>query len=188
MFTKFHGVDLHKSYMTISVRDESGREIFAKLKCTDFKGYIRSLDSNDIVVVEAVNNAFFWADEIEKQGATCLIVDPHKFKIIRDSWSKTDKKDAANLSLALWMSMMRQEFKMPTIYKPPVMIRELRRLFAQYLMLNKQVRQYKNTIQAHLTETGVLLSSNDKERLLKPASGLEVFKTLNSFRVSTTIK
>lgn len=178
MYTRFHGIDLHKRYMTISVRDESGREMFTQLKCTDFLGYIRTLTSEDVLVVEDVNNAFYWADEMETRGATCLVVDPHKFKIIRDSWSKTDKKDAANLSLALWMSMMRQEFKMPIIYKPPVLIRDLRRLFAQYQMLNKQVRQYKNTIQALLTETGILLSSKSKEKLLKPASGLEVFKTL----------
>lgn len=68
---------------------------------------------------------------------------------------------------------------MPIIYKPPVVIRDLRRLFAQYQMLNKQVRQYKNTIQALLTETGVLLSSKNKEKLLKPASGLDVFKALD---------
>lgn len=178
MFTRFHGIDLHKRYMTISIRDFSGKEIFTQLKCSDFYGYIRTLTSDDVLVVEAVNNAFHWADEMEKQGATCLVVDPHKFKIIRDSWSKTDKKDAANLSLALWMAMMRQEFKMPIIYKPSVVIRDLRRLFAQYQMINKQIRQYKNTIQALLTEAGILLSSRDKERLLKPQSGIQVFKTL----------
>lgn len=41
--------------------------------------------SVDIAVVEAVNNAFCWADEIEKTGASCVIIDPYKFKIISAS-------------------------------------------------------------------------------------------------------
>ncbi len=178
MFTRFHGFDLHKRYATISVRDENGKEIRFLKKCMDLAGYISGFSEQDIVVIEAVNNAFFWADEIEKHGGTCVIVDPHKFKIICDSWSKTDKKDSAKLSLALWMSVTRDEFKLPAVYKPSIVIRELRRLFSQYDMINRQVRQYKNLIQAQLTENGITLSSTIKERLFNPRHGLNVFESL----------
>jgi transposase len=180
-------MDLHKRYATISVRDENGKEIRLLKKCTDFNAYISKLTSEDVVVIEALNNAFFWADKIEQQGATCQIVDPHKFKIICDSWSKTDKKDSAKLSLALWMAITRNEFKLPTVYKPNSTVRELRRLFTQYDMMNRQVRQYKNVIQAHLTENGIALSSAIKERLLNPKRGLEVFETLDTITHSTRV-
>ena len=178
MTTRFHGIDLHKRYATISVRDTNGKEILTVLKCVDFKGYVDTLTNRDTVVIESLNNAFYWADRIEERGATCVIVDPQKFSIIRDSWSKTDRKDAGSLSLALWMSACRNEFKLPTVYKPSATIRDLRRLFAEYQMLNEQLRQYKNVIQGHLLETGIALSEKTKERLLRPQHGLEVFEKL----------
>jgi len=179
MFTRFHGIDLHKRYATISVRDELGKEIQVILKCIDFTAYVESLSDDDIVVLESLNNAFYWADQIELRGATCVIIDPQKFSIIRESWSKTDRKDAGSLSLALWMSVSRNEFKLPTVDKPSPVIRDLRRLFAEYQMLNEQIRQYKNVIQGHLLETGIALAEKTKERLLKPQHGLEIFGTLD---------
>jgi hypothetical protein len=123
MDKKFHGIDLHKRYATINVRDFDGKEIYYVSRCTDFQEYINALSENDHVVLESINNAFYWADPIEKQGASYVIVNPHKFKIIKESWNKIDKRDAANRSLALWMSELRHEFKMPTVYKSPVEIR-----------------------------------------------------------------
>jgi hypothetical protein len=91
MCTRFHEIDLYKWYATISVRDENGKAI---LKCVDFEGYISSLSASDMVVIESLNNAFYWTNRIEERSAICVIVDPQKFSIIRDSWSKTDRKDA----------------------------------------------------------------------------------------------
>ena len=74
MKTRFHGIDLHKRYATIIVRDPVGSEIQYIPNCTSFKNYIELLTETDSVVIESINNAFFWADEIEKQKATCIIV------------------------------------------------------------------------------------------------------------------
>lgn len=167
MEKRFHGIDLHKRYATINVRNSEGSEIQQISRCADFRGYVDRLANDDVVVVESINNAFYWADEIEKRGAGCYIVDSHKFKIIKDSWNKTDKRDAANLSLALWMAEMRQEFKMPTVYKPSPEIRELRRLFSQYQMITEQITQYKNSIQAIFMENGIALTKEEKHELSK---------------------
>lgn len=178
MYKRFHGIDLHKRYATISIRNEQGEEINTISRCEQFREYVNSLNSEDIAVVEAVNNAFYWADEIEKTGASCVIIDPYKFKIISESWSKTDKRDAKSLSLSLWVSTTRKEFSLPTIYKPSHFIRELRRLFSQYELMNAQIVQYKNIIQAQLSENGITLPNITKERLLNPRFGLDVFETL----------
>jgi len=44
------------------------------------------------------------------------------------------------------------------IYKPSVAIRELRRLFSQYNLLNRQVTVLKNTIQEILADNGISLT------------------------------
>jgi hypothetical protein len=43
--------------------------------------------------------------------------------------------------------MVTGEFGLPTVNKPSVLIRELRKLYAQYQVLNKQIRVFKNNIQ-----------------------------------------
>jgi transposase len=167
MKERFHGIDLHKNYATIMVRDSDGKEIQFISRCKDFHEYVEALGEKDSVVIESINNAFYWADRIEKQGASCVIVNAYKFKIIKESWHKTDKRDAANLSIALWMSEMRHEFKMPSVYKPSVEVRELRKLFSQYQMISEQIVQYKNSIQAIFVENGIALNKNQARRLFK---------------------
>jgi transposase len=181
MYKRFHGFDLHKHYVTIMVRDEEGIEIQYISRCTDVREYVGNLNKEDAVVIEAVNNAFYWADLIEDHGAKCIIVNPHRFKIIKDSWNKTDKRDAGNLSLALWMSETRNEFKLPAVYKPSKTIRELRRLFSQYQLLNEQITQYKNTIQAIFLENGIALKTTQKMELFKPKSGMQM---IDDFEIS----
>ncbi len=167
MEKRFHGIDLHKRYATINVRNSEGSEIQHILRCEDLSGYVGNLTGEDVVVVESINNAFFWSDQIEERGARCYIVDPHRFKIIKDSWNKTDKRDAANLSLALWMAEMRYEFKMPTVYKPSPEIRELRKLFSHYQTITEQITQHKNSIQSIFMENGISLGKDEKTKLFK---------------------
>jgi transposase len=181
MYKRFHGFDLHKHYVTIIVRDEEGRELQYISRCADVKEYVENLNKEDAVVIEAVNNAFYWADRIEKQGAKCIIVNTHRFKIIKESWNKTDKRDAGNLSLALWMSETRKEFKLPAVYKPSKTIRELRRLFSQYQMLNEQICQHKNTIQAIFVENGIALKTMQKKELFNSKNGMQM---LDDFEIS----
>jgi transposase len=173
---RFHGIDLHKRYATINVRDSDGKEIQFITRCSEFQLYINTLDENDSVVLESINNAFFWADQIEKQGASCIIVNPHKFKIIKESWNKTDKRDAANLSLGLWMSELQHEFKLPVVYKPAEEIRELRKLFSLYQMVTDQSRQHKNTMQAIFVENGIALDKKQTYQLFKPDGDVSILE------------
>jgi transposase len=152
---KYHGVDLHKKYATISVREEGGKEQSFLRAQVDIQGYISSLGNQDEVVLEASAGALYWAERIQNQGARCAVIDAYRFRIIRDSWQKTDRRDAANLSLALWMASRSGEMKLPEVWQPGPVVRELRRLFGMYELLNKQLRQLKNEIHGVLLDNGV---------------------------------
>ena len=143
---RYHGVDLHKKYATISVRNEEGTEEKFVRAQADIKGYVSSLGGEDVVVLEASAGALYWAEKIQGQGASCIVIDAYRFRIIRDSWQKTDKRDAANLSLALWLASRSWEMKLPEVWQPDPVVRELRRLFGMYDLLNRQVCQLKNEI------------------------------------------
>ncbi|MBW2183112.1 MAG: IS110 family transposase [Deltaproteobacteria bacterium] len=184
MKERFHGIDLHKKYATIMVRDIAGNEIRYISRCKNFQEYIDSLNEKDSVVIEAINNAFYFADLIENQGASCIIVNPYKFKVIKDSWNKTDKRAAADLSIALWMSEMRDEFKMPEVYKPSVEIRELRKLFSQYQLITEQITQYKNSIQAIFVENGIALNKKQTYQLFKTKRDTSILEKIDITDVS----
>ena len=76
-----------------------------------------------------VPNAADTADGVEATGARCYVLDPMRFRIITDSWNKTDRQDARNMAKALWVFLVTGEIGIPTVYKPSETIRTLRRLF-----------------------------------------------------------
>ena len=184
MIEKIHGIDRHKKYSTISVLNREGQEIEFQRNCYDLKGYINNLGLEDAVVIEASTGSFYWADLIETKGALCYVLDPRKFKIIRDSWNKTDKHDARNMSKALWVYVVTGEFGIPTVYKPDVVIRELRKLFTQYNLLNRQIRMLKNSVQALLAENGLTVTSEGKSKLRLKKHGMEILKGRELTRAS----
>ena len=53
MITRFHGMDRHKKYSTISVLNRQGEEVEFKQKCYDLKEYIENLGPEDAVVMES---------------------------------------------------------------------------------------------------------------------------------------
>jgi len=100
MIKNVHAIDRHKRISTISLLNRQGEEINLITNLKDIKGYINQLGEEDAVVLEASNGAFYWSDQIEARGAECYIINPYKFKIIKESWKKTDKIDARNMASA----------------------------------------------------------------------------------------
>jgi len=179
MIERVHGIDRHKQFSTISVLDRQGEEVDFIGACRELGKYVEGLGASDAVILEASTGAFWWADQIEARGARCSVVDPYKFRIIKDSWNKTDKRDARNLAKALWVHVVTGEFGIPEVYKPDTVVRELRKLFAEYSLLNRQIAMHKNNAQAILVDNGVELKKERKKRLFGPESGIEVLEEMN---------
>ncbi|HUZ17088.1 MAG TPA: hypothetical protein VMV68_01800, partial [Spirochaetia bacterium] len=78
-----------------------------------------------------------------------------RFRIITDSWNKTDRQDARNMAKALCVFLVTGEFGIPTVSKPTDTVRILRRLFATYNLLILQMRMLRNTVQAMLLDDGI---------------------------------
>ena len=184
MVLRFHGIDRHKKFSTVSVLDRNGQEVRFLRSCA-MEDYLVELGAEDAVILEASCGCFYWADRIEATGATCDVLDPRRFRIITDSWNKTDRQDARNMAKALWVFLVTGEFGIPTVYKPSATIRTLRRLFATYNLLNRQIRMLKNAIQAMLTDDGVVLTSTQLSGLF---TGREsVADALSEYSILPTI-
>jgi transposase len=107
------------------------------------------------------------------------VVDRRKFRIIKDSWNKTDKHDARNLAKALWVHLVTGELGIPTVHKSAAVVGELRKLFAHYCLLNRQIAMHKNNAQEIFVDNGVELKGELKCRLFASESGLEALKEMN---------
>ena len=138
MFERFHGVDQHKDYSTVSVLNRDGEEVRALRACS-IEEHVKNLGPDDAVVLDASCRSFYWAGRIEATGATCFVLDANRFRIITDPWNKTDKRDARNLAKALWVFLVTGEFGIPAVYKSSETIRTLRRLFGAHNLLNRQI-------------------------------------------------
>jgi hypothetical protein len=76
------------------------------------------------------------------------------------------------------------------VYKPSALTRELRKLYAQYQVLKKQIRVYKNTVQAVLADNGIVLSRVEKNHLLSEKYGKQMLEELDvseASRISITV-
>ena len=181
MIQRFHGIDRHKHYSTISVKNREGKETSFIGRCDDLRSCVETLGPNDAVAIESSTGSFFCGDQIESRGCLCFALDPFRFKIIRESWKKCDKHDSRNMAAALWVDVVTGEFGLPTVYKPDVPTRELRKLFAQYQLFSKQAIELMNNVQAILTDNGVVLNAQAKKRLFDQNHAWEI---MDGYRVS----
>lgn len=179
MVKRVHGIDRHKRSSTISVLNREGKEIGFISSCVDLSRYIKGLSDEDAVVFETGQGSFYWADKVEETGAHCYIINPYKFRIIKDSWNKTDKNDSRNMAKALWVHVITGEFELPTVYKPSQAVRELRQLFTVYDNLNRHLIMLKNSIQSIITECGKVLTTVEKKTLFNELHGLSLLEKLD---------
>ena len=190
---RYHGIDLHKGSAAVSVRDEVGSEVRYLPRITDLGGYVSTLGAEDAVVIESSSGSFWWTERIQRMGARCVVIDPYRFRIIRDSWHKTDRRDAAALSLALWMSTQSGELMLPEVWQPTPLVRELRRLFSQWQILNTQIRQLKAQVQGVLVENGITDCKLGVRMVDNPTTGEQLMCTLelsnaSAFAISMSLK
>ncbi len=176
---RYHGVDLHKKYVTVSVRDESGAQITFMGRELDIAAYVGRLTAEDVVGLEACAGALYWAERIAERGARCVVIDAYRFRIIRDSWQKTDRHDATNLSLALWLAETTGQVKLPVVWQPSPTVRELRRLTGTYEILNKQIRQLKNLVHGVLLDNGVRDHAVGEKLVEAPGLSTELLTSLS---------
>ena len=116
---------------------------------------------------------------IEAQGAKFIIINPYHFRIIKDSWKKTDKNDSRNMAKALRVHLVTGEFGLPEVHKTEKRVRELRKLYSQYKNANKHINMLKNNIQSGLLDDGIVLTSERKNKLLVEKTGREFLKYLD---------
>lgn len=157
------GVDLHKTQMTVCFltgKNESLQKVYR----TDGNGYeefCRDIKSFNVpkkkirIGVETTGTVWFFVKKMEGTVGKIQVINTMKFKVIVESTSKTDKKDAQTIAEYLEKDML------PTVTLPD----ERSRLIAKYVKVRdryvKLATRIKNQIHALYAEEGIQLKSGD---------------------------
>lgn len=148
-----YGIDLHSNNFYVSQLDQNDK--FNSFKFTlDPKGismFKGLLAPDDVVAFEASTNSFYFHDQIAPHVGACSVINPKRFKVIYESVSKTDKKDAKVIAQFLKKGLI------PEVYVPRKAVRELRSLFSSYLLFNRIIVMAKNRIYSLLKQGGINL-------------------------------
>ncbi len=167
---RYLGVDLHRTQMTVCTRLESGEESVREWAIKDLPEFAEQLRAEDEIAVEATGTTGRFYDAVVGRVARLVVVNPHKFKIISESVSKTDGKDCRELALFLSKDLL------PEVRMKPKKQRELAHMTETRDLLVKQRSALKGKINNLLAMQGINLKREalSSKVALERGMGLEV--------------
>src|SRR5437870_13264653 len=132
--TRFVGLDVHRRYATVAAVDSKQQVVLTarRIDFNDFDEWVRKhLRRTDAVTLEATSNAWHLYDMLVPLVASVTVANPIQVALIAKARVKTDPRDALTLARLLAAGML------PSVWVPPVEVRELRALGAHRRRLIK---------------------------------------------------
>lgn len=150
--------DSHKRYTVCSVENEKG-EIIDERRIDHERGALRAhlerFTPGSSVAVETIGNWYRIVDEIEEAKMKPLLVNARKAKMMMCNANKTDRLDVRGLN------RLQRNGTLPTVWIPPIDLRDKRDLFRTRMYLVAQRTQLKNRVHAALARYGVVVDASD---------------------------
>ena len=147
------GIDAHKKYSQVSVKDQQGQTMDERRLWHDDKEgmrrYFSELPGPKAAVLEATRNWYWIYDLLEECFDTVKLSHPAKTKLIAEAKVKTDKIDARVLA-----ELLRTGF-LPEAYVPSRELREQRELHRFRVCLVCLRTKLKNRVHAVLAKLGI---------------------------------
>lgn len=142
------GLDLHKQFSYIVVKDHTGRALArgrVENRTTDIESFFAPFRPNRITVaLEATSNYYWMYETLDALKVEVKLSHPLKTRAIADAKIKSDKIDANILSDLLRADLL------PTSYIPGQRTRQLRELVRHRMRLVAMRTQLKNRLRAVL--------------------------------------
>jgi transposase len=139
--------DSHKKYTLARIESADGRSS-REARIDHAPGVIRRFlercSKGSPVAVETIGNWYWIVDEIEEAGMIPQLVHARKAKLMMGHTNKTDRLDAQGLN------RLQRTGTLPTVWIPPMELRDLRELLRTRMDLVVQRTQLKNRIHAAL--------------------------------------
>ncbi len=148
----FVGLDVHRKSVTATAFDAAGSRVSQeRLGATDAEliGYLDRLPGRKHVVLEACTLWEHFYDAAEATGASVVLSNPYKTRLIAEASLKTDKLDSEALATLLRLNSI------PESYAPPPEVRALRNLVRERVFYRRKASSIKNHIYSVLLRRGI---------------------------------
>jgi transposase len=125
---RYVALDIHKDYSVVAGVNRDGEEILApkRVEHVNLENWLaKNLLASDRVVIESTTNAWHVYDLLKPLVAEVVVANPIKVKQIAYARVKTDVRDTLILARLLAANLV------PSVWVPPVHVRELRQLISQ---------------------------------------------------------
>lgn len=146
------GLDVCKSGLVATAMDPMGKRIDQrKLGPTDdeLTEYIRGLPGQKRVALEATTVWEHYYDAAARAGASVVLSNPLKTRLIAETSLKSDKVDSEALATLLRLNAL------PTAYAPPPELRALRRLVRDWVFFQRKLVAMRNHTYSILLAKGI---------------------------------
>jgi transposase len=144
--------DSHKRYTVASVQDIDGRilkEGRIEHVRGNLSGFLKQWEQGSGVAVETIGNWYWIVQEIEEAGMRPRLVHARKAKLMLGMINKTDKLDARGLN------RLQQTGTLPTVWIPPLEIRDRRELPRTRMVFAHERTKLKNRIHSVIDKYGL---------------------------------
>lgn len=156
--TRFIGLDIHKHYLVAVGVNQDQQQVFGPVtvQYSRLEAWIeKNLTQNDALVLEMSTNSFELYDQLIRHVPSVTLVHPPHVALIVRAQVKTDKK------AALTLAQLHAAGLLPTVWVPPVEIRELRAAIAHRAKMVRLSTQAKNRLHAILHRHQILPPEGD---------------------------
>lgn len=125
---RYVALDIHKHYCVIAAVDKDGQVVLpaVRVEHPDLEEWAKkNLRNSDHVVIESTTNAWHVYDLLSPMVERMVVANSFKVKQIANARVKTDVRDTLILARLLAANLV------PTVWVPPMHVRELRQLLSQ---------------------------------------------------------
>lgn len=125
---RYVALDIHKHYCVVAAVNRDGEVTLepARVEHEDLERWLQKhLFKDDHVVIESTRNAWHVFDLLEPLAEQVLVANPNKVKQIACARVKTDIRDTLILARLLAANLV------PTVWVPPLHVRQMRQLLSQ---------------------------------------------------------
>lgn len=147
VFERYLAVDLHKAYVVVGGVN-ARLEVVLSPRRIELNAWPRWAQANlrptDALVVESTSNAWDFYDQVTPLVGQAVVANPRLVKLIASGRVKTDKVDTLSLAKLLATGFI------PTVWVPPLEVREARGLLAHRRRLVHNRTMVTNRLQSVL--------------------------------------
>lgn len=183
---RFVGLDIHKNQITVAA--VNAQQVVTlhpgMVRMRNFDSWAQAhLKKTDKIIFESTSNSWHLYDKLVELELDVVVANAHKIKLISSSRTKTDRQDA------LVLAKLGAANLVPSVWVPPMVVRELRGLISHYRRLLKERTATKNRLHSLLHRHGIEHPGGDIFSLEKrswwlslPLTPVECFRAQQDIR------